>query len=110
VNVVIAMFCWATLVTVSVVELVRPGQVPDQIVRTVGGGEIIGILERLLTLALVATGGMAAVGFTVAAKAAARFPRFKDSTFAEYFLIGTLCSIGLGTLAGLLLAWSLRAI
>lgn len=98
---VVAMFCWATMVTVGVIGLVRAGGVPDRIEPHLGAGEVIGILERLFTLALILAGGLTAVGFAVAAKAAARYPQFKDPAFAEYFLIGTLCSIGLGTLAGL---------
>lgn len=46
----------------------------------------------------------AAIGFTVAAKAVARYPQFKNSAFAEYFLIGTLSSVGLATLIALLVS------
>ena len=97
----VAMFCWATMVTVGVIGLVRAGGVPDQIEPHLGAGEVIGILERLFTLTLILAGGLTAVGFAVAAKAAARYPQFKDPAFAEYFLIGTLCSISLGALTGL---------
>lgn len=98
---VVAMFCWATMVTVGVIGLVRAGSVADRIEPHLGAGEVIGILERLFTCALILAGGLSAVGFAVAAKAAARYPQFKDPAFAEYFLIGTLSSIGLGTLTGL---------
>jgi hypothetical protein len=98
---IVAMFCWATMVTVGVIGMVRAGGIPDQIEPHLGAGEVIGILERLLTLALVLAGGLTAVGFAITAKAAARYPQFKDPAFAEYFLIGTLSSVGLATLAGL---------
>lgn len=97
----IALFGWSTTITVSVVGLIRSGQISEQIEPYLGAGEVIGVLERLLSFLLVLSGGLAAVGFTVAAKAAARYPQFKDPAFAEYFLIGTLTSVGLATLIGL---------
>ncbi|NIM94183.1 MAG: hypothetical protein GTO18_10795 [Anaerolineales bacterium] len=101
----VALFCWSTLMTVSFVGLVRTEEVKDVIEPYLGAGEVIGILERYLTFILVLAGGLAAVGFAVAAKAAARYPQFKNPAFAEYFLIGTLSSVGLATFAGLLLKW-----
>lgn len=104
----VALWAWATLVVVSIVSIVRPEQVKDTISPRVGAGEIIGILERYVTLALVLVGGLAAVGFVVAAKAAARFPQFKREEFAEYFLIGTLSSVGMAVLSGLALRAAYR--
>jgi hypothetical protein len=98
-----ALWGWATMLTVSVVDLTRPGQVLAEEREAIGAGELIGVLERLLTFALVLAGGLPAVGFVVAAKAAARFPEFKDKAFAEYFLIGTLTSVGLALVLGLVL-------
>ncbi|MGH2621072.1 MAG: hypothetical protein ACRDHG_10965, partial [Anaerolineales bacterium] len=96
------LWTWATLVTVSLVAIARPKQVVDGATEDLGAGEVIGILERLLIyLLILGGGGLAAVGFVVAAKSAARFPQFKDAAFAEYFLIGSLASIGLATAAGL---------
>ncbi|MCH8339298.1 MAG: hypothetical protein IH858_10750 [Chloroflexi bacterium] len=97
-----ALWGWATMVTVSVVDLVRPDQVREEPNR-VGAGEVIGVLERLVAFVLVASGALTAVGFVIAAKAAARFPLFEDKAFAEYFLIGTMTSVGLALLLGLLL-------
>jgi hypothetical protein len=97
----VAMFSWSTMFTVSVVGLVRSGKFSDDIEPYLGAGEVIGVLERIFTVILVLAGGLSAVGFAVAAKAAARYPQFKNSAFAEYFLIGTLCSIGLSLLAGI---------
>ena len=98
-----ALWGWATMLTVSVVDLTRPAQVLAEEREAIGAGELIGVLERLVTFALVLAGGLPAVGFVVAAKAAARFPEFKDKAFAEYFLIGTLTSVGLALVLGLVL-------
>ncbi len=97
------LWTWGTLATVSVIEIARPNQdTEDSSVRP-GGGEIIGLLERILVFVLVIAGSLTSVGFIVAFKSAARFPQFKDTDFAEYFLIGSLTSIGLATLLGLLI-------
>jgi hypothetical protein len=98
---VVALWGWATMITVSIVDLVRPGQVREG-EGGIGAGEVIGVLERMATFVLVASGAFTAVGFVIAAKAAARFPLFKETAFAEYFLIGTLTSVGLALLLGLL--------
>lgn len=99
-----ALFAWSTLLTVSVVETVRPGEIQTADGRRLGAGEIIGLLERLLVFFLVLNGGLTSVGFVIAAKSAARFPKFKEPEFAEYFLIGTLCSVGSATVSGMLVA------
>jgi hypothetical protein len=99
---VVMLWNWATLFTISVLGLVRPEQVEEEIQPLIGAGEVIGILERLVTFVLVSVGGFAAVGFVVAAKAAVRYPQFKKREFAEYFLIGTLCSVGLAVLTSLI--------
>lgn len=98
----VALFCWSTTMTVSIIGLVRADQLSDKIEPHLGSGEVIGMLERLFTFVLILSGGLPAVGFAVAAKAAARYPQFKDPAFAEYFLIGTLSSVGLATVIGLL--------
>jgi len=100
-----AMFCWSTMFTVSVIALVKSSSFSDEIEPHLGAGEVIGILERIFTIVLVVAGGLSVVGFSVAAKAAARYPQFKNSAFAEYFLIGTLCSIGISLLAGLAISY-----
>jgi hypothetical protein len=101
-----ALFTWSTLITVSIVGLVRSNKFSEDIEPHLGAGEVIGILERVFTVVLVLAGGLTAVGFAVAAKAAARYPQFKNPAFAEYFLIGTLSSIGLSVLAGLAISIS----
>jgi hypothetical protein len=98
-----ALWGWATMLTVAVIDQTRPAQVLAEEREAVGAGEVIGILERLVTFSLARAGGLPAVGFVIAAKAAARFPEFKDKAFAEYFLIGTLTSVGLALGLGLVL-------
>ena len=94
------LWTWGTMLTSSVVAIARHRQLEEDPTPDLGAGELIGILERLLIFVL-GGGGLAAVGFVVAAKSAARFPQFKDVEFAEYFLIGSLTSIGLATVVGL---------
>jgi hypothetical protein len=96
---------WATLLTVSVIEITRPNQVSDESGARPGAGELIGLLERALVFVLVLAGSLPSVGFVVAFKSAARFPQFKDPEFAEYFLIGTLTSVGLAAMAALGVQW-----
>ena len=103
-----ALWCWSTLMTVSLVDLVRPGQVRDDLTPALGGGELIGLLERLVVFGLVIGGVIGSLALIVAAKAAARFPQFKEEAFAEYFLIGTLSSVGLAALLGLLSSYLLH--
>ncbi|MFC2133750.1 DUF3307 domain-containing protein [Bacteroidota bacterium] len=64
-----------------------------------GGGEIIGLLERLLIFFFILNGIWSAIGFLVAAKSVFRFGELKDRENrieAEYILIGTLYSFSFG--------------
>jgi hypothetical protein len=70
-------------------------------------GETIGILERLLIVAFVLTRAEAAIGFVIAAKTLARFRQLDDRSFAEYYLLGTLGSVSVALLSGLLAAAAL---
>jgi len=67
-------------------------------------GKYIGWVERVLILTFIVGGYEAAVGFLLAAKALVRYPEIKEDTrghFAEYFLVGTLTSVGLALIAGI---------
>jgi hypothetical protein len=69
-------------------------------------GSYIGILERLFILAFVLSGRWEGIGFLIAAKSIFRFADIKghpDRKLTEYFLIGTLLSIGLAMLTGLMM-------
>jgi hypothetical protein len=66
------------------------------------GGKLIGQLERALILLFTLTGQPAAVGFLIAAKSIFRFGELRDARNrmeAEYIIIGTLMSFGIGVLA-----------
>jgi hypothetical protein len=64
-------------------------------------GATIGILERILIVVFVLTGSEAAIGFVVAAKTLARFRLLDDRDFAEYYLLGTLASVAVAIVTGL---------
>lgn len=64
-------------------------------------GKLIGIMERVLTLALILVGQYGAVGLIIAAKS---ILRFKDTQMNEYILVGTLVSFGLAVLPGILIS------
>ena len=63
-------------------------------------GQLIGTLERIISLALILVDQFAAVGFIIAAKS---LLRFRDTATArtEYLLIGTLMSFGIAILLGI---------
>lgn len=69
------------------------GNSPGEHASPVRVGATIGVLERLLIVALMLTGAQSAVGFVVAAKTIARFRQLDDRDFAEYYLLGTLASV-----------------
>ena len=64
-------------------------------------GATIGVIERLLIATFVLTGNQAAIGFVVAAKTLARFRQLDDRDFAEYYLLGTLASVGVALASAL---------
>jgi hypothetical protein len=66
-------------------------------------GKWIGIIERVLILILVLKGQFEAIGLLIAAKSIIRFSE-KDRTEikTEYLLIGTLMSIGIAIITGVL--------
>jgi len=66
-------------------------------------GRLIGILERMAMLTLVALGEWSALGFILAAKSVARFKELEDREFAEAYLVGTLTSFLVAGASGLLL-------
>lgn len=65
-------------------------------------GKLIGYIERLLVITLTVIGAYPSIAFIIAAKSIARFKQLDDRNWAEYFLLGTLSSIFLGLVLGLL--------
>jgi hypothetical protein len=68
-------------------------------------GATIGVLERLLVVALVPGGGPSAVGFVVAAKTLARFKELDKRRFAERYLLGTMTSVTIALVSVLVAQW-----
>jgi hypothetical protein len=58
-----------------------------------------------MVLTLWITGNPGAIGFVLTAKSIARFKEFDDREFAEYYLIGTLASMLLAVIGGIVLNW-----
>lgn len=77
-----------------------PGQGVEQLQNA---GMYIGWLERFLVVTAILIQAPSMVGLILTGKSIARFPELKEQ-FAEYFLIGTLLSIGLAVIGGLVLA------
>jgi hypothetical protein len=78
----------------------RPGETSEQVRNA---GMYIGWLERFLVVTAILVQSPSMVGLILTGKSIARFPELKER-FAEYFLIGTLLSIGLAVVGGLVLA------
>jgi len=70
----------------------------------VNAGLYIGWLERFLALTAVFLQSPGTVGLILAAKSIARYPELKSpGRFVEYFLIGTLLSISIAIVGGVIL-------
>jgi hypothetical protein len=87
----------------AVVEGVLDLLPPDRMSGYPGAGRLIGMLERTLMLFLVLYGQWAAAVLLLTAKSIARFEDLKERRFAEYYLVGTLTSLLVATVIGLLL-------
>lgn len=85
-----------------------PAEAAESAAEEARTGRWIGVLERVLVVALMMLGEYGAVGLVFTAKSLTRFDRIvKDKGFAEYYLIGTLASI-LFAMAALFLAQPMR--
>lgn len=59
-----------------------------------GAGALIGILERLIILVMLAQNQYGAIGFVLTAKSIARYNKIAENPqFSEYYLLGTLLSM-----------------
>lgn len=67
-------------------------------------GLYIGWLERFLVMTALLLQSPATIALILTAKSIARYPEFKSERFAEYYLIGTLLSISIALLGGIILA------
>jgi len=107
--VVVAGFFLATFVGGEVVtHLLRPftnaldREEGEEMRSLRGAGAVVGWLERSLIYAFVLVGRPEGAALVVAVKALARFPdlRANQKGFAEYFMIGTLSSLGVAAFVG----------
>ena len=73
-------------------------------------GRLIGNLERLVLTLVVVAGSYAALGFLVAAKGLIRSEELQEREFAEYFLVGSLCSVLVALCSGLVIRYTLLAL
>lgn len=83
----------------------RTGEGSEVDVAEYNRGRVIGNLERVLLVAMVALGSYEVMGLIIAAKGLIRIKEFEDRNFAEYFLVGTLTSVTVAFVLG----WLLRA-
>ncbi|MGE5557384.1 MAG: hypothetical protein ACM3WV_02090 [Bacillota bacterium] len=72
---------------------------------TLKAGRVIGILERWLIVIFILLKQYGMIGFVLTAKSIARFKKFEEPRFAEYYLMGTLYSTLLALLAGIFLLY-----
>jgi hypothetical protein len=86
-----------------------PGPVPA-VDANVRHGRTIGYLERIVIIACIAAGSFEALAFLIAAKGLIRAKEFDERSFAEYFLVGSLCSVLVALIAGTVIRMLLQTI
>ena len=70
---------------------------------TENSGEWIGVMERMITLTFVLTGSYTAIAFAITAKSIARFKELENKSFAEYYLLGSISSLVVAVVVGLMI-------
>jgi hypothetical protein len=70
-------------------------------------GLYVGWIERFLMITAILMQSPVLVGLILTGKSIARYPAFEHERFAEYFLIGTMLSVSLSVLGGMLLLYLL---
>lgn len=73
-------------------------------------GLYVGWIERFLLITAILMQSPILVGLLLTGKSIARFPEFKEVRFAEYFLIGTLLSVSISVLGGMILLYLLYGV
>ncbi len=87
---------------------VKDDEAADSLTRA---GKYIGMIERLLVFLFVVLNQWSAIGFLIAAKSILRFSdlsKAKDRKLTEYIIIGTLLSITIAIITGLLYKYVLQ--
>ncbi|MFD3157104.1 DUF3307 domain-containing protein [Haloimpatiens sp. FM7330] len=75
----------------------------DESLGAKNGGFLIGIIERIFILLVMTMGQPVMIGFVLTGKSIARFKKLDDSSFAEYFLIGTFTSFIAAIIGGIII-------
>lgn len=75
----------------------------ETVIELQNAGMYIGWLERFLVLTALMLQSPVTIGLILTAKSIIRYPELKSVRFAEYFLLGTLLSLSLAIVGGLLL-------
>ncbi len=71
-----------------------PAQSVYGIIETKNAGRVIGTIERIIMIILIAISQYSALGLVLTAKSITRYDKIsKDEGFAEYYLLGTLMSL-----------------
>lgn len=102
---IVVIFAGGYLIRALTRPLVRENARPaeETAAQLRNAGMYIGWLERFLILTALLLRSPATAGLVLTAKAIARYPEFKHVRFAEYFLIGTLLSLSVAMIGGLVL-------
>lgn len=83
-------------------------EVQDDSANNFHSGALIGSLERWLILIFVLLNQYEAIGFLVAAKSILRFNEAKEGEKSEYVLSGTLLSLSIAIVCGLIINYFLK--
>jgi len=83
---------------------------PDHVNDLKRAGTIIGILERIFVITFVLLNQYSAIAFIFAAKSIVRFGESKDRKFAEYYLIGTMSSILISMIIGIITTFIVKLV
>lgn len=106
--VVAAIICWKPAnILIKLVLKHYSVNVPKDNADGFNAGALIGTIERWLLLVFVCMQRYDALGLLIAAKSIIRYSE-KDTAKTEYVLAGTLLSIFIAVIAGLLLNWLLK--
>lgn len=73
-------------------------------------GRLIGDIERILLVVMVAMHSYEALGFLIAAKGLIRSRELENRSWAEYFLVGTLASTLVAVVAGLAIHFTISVL
>lgn len=76
----------------------------------IGGGKVIGKLERFIILTMILTDNPIGIGFVLTAKSIFRFEGLKERKLAEYILIGTLYSFAFVIAVGYLTKYLIKVV